>query len=114
MNSKLDNDLLSFFPDRKKTDRLAPGDILTVIYEPEPLLDEEPEEDITDMPFSGEDEEPEETLIAEAMLETDSALLQQGKEQGDVDLIDDPVFAYLRDIGKVKLITANEERGALF
>jgi RNA polymerase primary sigma factor len=110
MNSKLDNDLLSFFPDRKKTDRLAPGDILTVIYEPEPLLDEEPEEDITDMPFSGEDEEPEETLIAEAMLETDSALLQQGKEQGDVDLIDDPVFAYLRDIGKVKLITANEEK----
>ena len=105
-----ENDLLSFFPDRKRNNSIALDDMIDVRHKPEPLLDEEPEEDITDQAFTGEDEEPEEDLTVESMSETDSALSQREKEQGDQEMIDDPVYAYLRDIGKVRLITAKEEK----
>jgi RNA polymerase primary sigma factor len=110
MSLYTDDDLLSFFPDRKRNNRSAFDDLLDVNKKSVPLLDEEPEEDITGEPSFWEDEEPEEDLIVKPMPESDSAPQQQEEEPGDQEFIDDPVFAYLRDIGKVQLITANEEK----
>ena len=110
MSLYTDNDLLSFFPDRKRNNRIPFDNVLEVNRKPEHLLDEELEEDITGEPSSWDDEEPEEDLIAKFMPETGSAPQQQEEEAGDRELIDDPVFAYLHDIGRFQLITANDEK----
>jgi len=106
----LDDELLSYFPDRKKNDKLALDDVIDVDQETESLHDEESEEDIAGEASFWEDEESEDDLTGKSGQEATSA--QQAKEAGlvDQDVVDDPVYAYLKDIGRVQLITANDEK----
>ena len=110
MSLRWDDELLSFFPDRKRNDKLALDDVLDVDHEPESLLDEELEEDITGETPPWENEESEEDLIGKPGPEARSALQPREEEPGVQEAIDDPVHAYLRDIGRVQLITANDEK----
>jgi RNA polymerase primary sigma factor len=104
-----DYELLSFSPDRKRNDKLALDVVLDDDHAPASPLDEELEEDYTGEDPLWEKEESEENFIGKFGPETGSA--QQIKEELAVqEAIDNPVYAYLRDIGRVQLITANDER----
>ena len=110
MTLRLDDELLSFFPDRKKNDKLALGDVLDVDHEPESTIDEELEEDIAGETPPWENEESEEDLVGKPGPEAGSVLQPREEEPGVQEAIDDSVHAYLRDIGRVQLITANDEK----
>ena len=110
MDLRWDDELLSFFPDKKRNDTLAIDDVLDVDHGPESLLDEEMEEDITGEIYHLENEEPEEDLNGKPGPEAGGALQPREEEPGEQEMIDDPVFAYLRDIGRFQLITANDEK----
>ena len=110
MSLRWDDELLSFFPDGKRNDKLALDDVLDVDHEPESLLDEELEEDITGETPPWENEESEEDLIGKPGPEAGSALQPREEKPGVQEAIDDPVYAYLHDIGRVQLITANDEK----
>jgi len=118
-----DNNLLSFFPDAKNRNTLSientldtkdksksfelNGDIWSTFDEEEPE-----EEDIAQIASPWEDEESseaEDDLAYKVDLKTKSAL---GTEIGTsvYETIDDPVRTYLHEIGKVSLLTANEEK----
>ncbi len=110
VNIRWDEELLSFFPDRKRNDTLVLDDVLDVDHEPEALLDEELEEDGTGETSHWENEESEEDLLGKPGAEARSALSTPEEGLSIQEAIDDPVHAYLRDIGKVQLITANDEK----
>ncbi len=99
-----DDELLSFFPDRKLNNKLALDDILDVDQEPESLLDEESEEDSL-----WEDEESEADLTGKSGPQAISARQFREEKHGDQETVDDPVYIYLREIGRVQLITAKDE-----
>lgn len=105
-----DYELLSFSSDRKRNDKLALDVILDTDHAPAPTLDEELEEGITgEEAHLWRDEESEEDFIGKFEPETGPAQ-QLREELGVQEAIDDPIYAYLRDIGRVQLITANDER----
>ncbi len=110
MNLRRDDELLSFFPDRKKNNKLALDDILDVDHEPESLPEEEPEEDITGETSLWEDEESEDDLTGKPGSEARSARQLGEERQDDQEVVDDPVYVYLREIGRIQLITANDEK----
>jgi RNA polymerase primary sigma factor len=105
-----DDELLSFFPDRKRNHKLALNDIFDDDHEPESVPDEELEEDITGEIHRWENKEPEDDFISKPGPEAGSALQPRDEEPSAEEAIDDPVFAYLRDVGKFQLITANDEK----
>ncbi len=110
MSLRWDDELLSFFPDRKRNDKLALVDVLDVDHEPESLLYEELEEHITGETSLWENEESEEDLLGKPGPEARSALQPREEGLGVQEAVDDPLHTYLRDIGKVQLITANDEK----
>ncbi len=105
-----EHELLSFFPDRKRNDVLTLDDVIEVDNAAESLLDGDLEEDVTDETFLWESEESDEDVVGKPAPEAKSTLQQKEERLSAQEVIDDPIHAYLRDIGKVELITANDER----
>jgi RNA polymerase primary sigma factor len=105
-----EQELLSFFPDRKRTDALSLDDVIEVGNAAESLLDGDLEEDITDETLLWESEESDEDVVDKPGLEAKSTLQQRDERLSEQEIVDDPVHAYLRDIGRFQLITANDER----
>ena len=105
-----ERELLSFFPARKRNDVLALDDVIEVDNAAESLLDGDLEEDITDETFLCESEEAEEDVVDKPGQEAKSTLQQREESLSAQEIIDDPIHAYLRDICRVQLITANDER----
>ncbi len=110
MSVRWDDELLSFFPDRKRNGKLALDDMLDVDHEAESLLDEELVEDISGEIHLLENEESGEDFIGKPEPEARSALQPREEEPVADEAIEDPIFAYLHDIGRFQLITANEEK----
>ena len=110
MSLRWDDELLSFFPDRKRDDNLALDDVLDISHEPELLHDEDLEDIITGGTSLWENEKSGEDLIGKPGPKARSALQPREEGIGVQKAIDDPVHVYLRDIGRVQLITANDER----
>jgi RNA polymerase primary sigma factor len=104
-----DDERVSLFSDRKGNDKLALDDVLNVGHEPHSPFNQELEEDITGE-TSLESEESEEELIGKPRSEAESALQSQKEWLVDQEVNDDPLHVYLRDIGKIQLITANDEK----
>jgi RNA polymerase primary sigma factor len=105
-----EHELLSFFPDRKGNDVLTLDDVIELDNAAESLLDGDLEEDITDETSLWESEESDEDVVGKPGPEAKSTLQQKEERLSAQEVIDDPIHAYLRDIGKVELITANDER----
>jgi RNA polymerase primary sigma factor len=104
-----DYKLPSLSPDKKRNNKIGLDVIFNADHVPTSPLDEEPEEDITGEAPLLENEEYDEDFIDKFESETESA--QQIREElGVQEAIDNPVYAYLHDIGRVQLITANDER----
>ena len=112
MNLSNDDELLAFFPNKERNRKLISDDVLDI--------DQEVEADLTDEEESEEDNagiislwESDDTADIEDDLLTKPA--KAGAETGEVEaidheLVDDPVHVYLREIGKVQLLTAKDER----
>jgi RNA polymerase primary sigma factor len=119
MTSNSDEKLLSYFPRRGKK-KLDSEDILGI--EDESLIHSdgdwetfdkyESEEDTTPIVFPWEDEELTELESELAGKEEKGDKSQLGLELEHVEheAIDDPVRMYLHEIGKVSLLTANDEK----
>jgi hypothetical protein len=110
LNLRRDDELLSLFPNRKKDDKVALVDVLDVDHKPESLHDEESEADITGEASFWKDEESEDDLTGKPGPEDMSAQQAGEGRLDEQDVVDDPVLAYLREISKVQLITAKEEK----
>ena len=110
MNVLQERELLSFFPDRKRNDVLTLEDASEVGNAAEPLIDEDLEEDIADYAFLWGSEESDEDVVDTPGKEAKSALRQREERLSEQEVIDNPVQTYLRDIGRIQLITANDER----
>jgi len=125
VNSTRDDELLSFFPDVKDDAELDSNDILGIKSEVESLglrgsawdrFDEgDSEEDAAGAHPSWEDERSEE--VAELQQEWANKRLAGARstlgpevDPGEHEIIDDPVRMYLHEIGKVSLLTANDEK----
>ena len=119
MTSNSDEKLLSYFPRRGKK-KLDSEDILGI--EDESLIHSdgdwetfdkcEPEEDTTPIVFPWEDEELTEleSELAGKEEKDDKSQLGLELEHVEHEAIDDPVRMYLHEIGKVSLLTANDEK----
>ncbi|HEX75017.1 MAG TPA: RNA polymerase sigma factor RpoD [Dehalococcoidia bacterium] len=125
MNSTEDDKILSFFPNREGNSESASEDIIGTGSKAKPLglpdsawatfdeeETEESEEDVAKIasPWEGEEsDETEEEWISKPESETKSALaLEVGPSEHEA--IDDPVRMYLHEIGKVPLLTADDEK----
>lgn len=120
MSSKRDDELLSFFPEIKKRKQLDPDDIFGMrdesLISPDSSWDTfdkyESEEDAAQITFPWEGEEPaelEDEWTSKAEKETKSAF-ELEIEHVEHEAIDDPVRMYLHEIGKVSLLTADDEK----
>jgi RNA polymerase primary sigma factor len=116
MTSNSDEKLLSYFPRRGKN-KLDSDGILGIDDESpdndwETLDKYESEEDTTQVVFPWEDEELTELENELADKEEKENKSQLGLELEHVEheAIDDPVRMYLHEIGKVSLLTANDEK----
>ena len=111
MSLRRDDELLSFFPDRKKKDKLALDDVFDADREPESFLDEEPEEeDLEEEASFWGSEGSEEDLLGKPEQEALTAQQAAERRLAEQDIVEDPVFVYLREIGRVQLISAKEEK----
>jgi RNA polymerase primary sigma factor len=109
-NLRRDDKLLSLFPGKKRNDGLSIGDVLDVDQETEALHDEEAEEDIAGEASFWDDEESEDDLNGKSGQDATSARPAGDGRLVDQEVVDDPVYVYLREIGKVQLITAKDEK----
>jgi RNA polymerase primary sigma factor len=116
MNMPEEDDLKSFFPGKKLANEPVSKKAVDVNHEVAPLdLVEEigPDEaEVGVIPF-WEAEPPvdiEEDLIGKLDSETKPALDLRETSSSDHEAIDDPVHVYLREIGKVPLLTAKDEK----
>ncbi len=112
-----DDELLSLFPNKKKADDLNPGGALDEDQESESLFlldEEESDEESTGIGPLWETEDAtdiEETdLLGKSEDEVKSAFELGSVDVADHEVIDDPVHVYLREIGKVQLLTAKDEK----
>jgi len=105
-----EHELLSFFPERKENVVLTLDNILNIDNTAESLIDKDLEEDISDETCPWENEESDEDVVGKTVTSGKSILQQRGGSQNTQDFVDDPLHAYLRDIGRFQLITANDER----
>jgi RNA polymerase primary sigma factor len=116
-----DEELLAFFPGRKGGKKAvakeaAPGRAAGKSESrsaEKGTSDEEFEEEVPAV-FSAEEEEEVDLNVEDDLLikskEGKSLLELREMEIGDHEAIDDPVHVYLREIGKVQLLTANDEK----
>ncbi len=115
MNMPEDDELVSFFPGKKKTDKLATDDVADIDQDSDSaylLEDYGPNEDDEVIPL-WDGEEPvgvEEELIEQLDSESKPVIDLREVEAGEHESIDDPVHVYLREIGKVPLLTARDEK----
>ena len=110
MSLLLEHELLSFFPDRKGNDDLTLSDEIGIGIAAEPLVHVDLDEGMADDALLWESEESDEDVAGKPGLEVKSTLQQREERLSQQEVIDDPIHAYLRDIGKVELITATDER----
>ena len=119
MTSNRDGELLSYFPSKGKS-RLDSDDILGIedesIIPPDSAWNTfgkyESEQDTAQITFPWESEEPAELEDEWAVKEEkeDKSLLGLEIEHVEHEAIDDPVRMYLHEIGKVSLLTADDEK----
>lgn len=110
-----DDELISFFPDKKEASDIPPeGDISDDKDSDDLYLldDEDIDDDNSDLPSLWESDitpEIEEDLLGKSdNAKTSVDLPDIDTEEHEV--IDDPVHVYLREIGKVQLLTAKDEK----
>lgn len=114
MNMPEDDELLSFFPGKKQDSELDTEDVVDIEQEADSLyvLDKygHREGDADVIPTIWETEEPAD--IEEDLLKLESEVKSaiDLREVGTSEAIDDPVHVYLREIGKVPLLTAKDEK----
>jgi RNA polymerase primary sigma factor len=119
MTSDSDEKLLSYFP-RKRRNKLDSEDILGI--DDRSLMNQdntwgtfdnyEPEEDTAQIPFpwEGEEDAEIENELSGKEEKEDKPLPGLELERVEHEAIDDPVRMYLHEIGKVSLLTANDEK----
>ena len=111
-----DDELKTFFPGKKTEDEPGSEDIDDLDQEAESLdIMEElgpSDEEVGVVPFWEGDApaDVEEDLIGKLDSETKPAIDLRETGTGDHEAIDDPVHVYLREIGKVPLLTAKDEK----
>jgi RNA polymerase sigma factor RpoD-like protein len=105
-----DNGPLSIFPEEKSADSLAAIDVFDADYEPEILFNECPEEAATDESSFWGDEVPGDDLTGKPGPETTAVYRASEESLAGVDVVNDPLYAYLTEIGRIQLITANDEK----
>jgi RNA polymerase primary sigma factor len=114
MSLSKDDDLISYFPEKKKAG--ANRDQVLDMNEDEESMyiisdsDAEEEPDLATLWEEEESTDIEEDDILKPEFESKSAFSAEETEDVDHDVIDDPVHVYLREIGKVQLLTAKEEK----
>ncbi len=117
MTSKRDEELLSYFPSKGKS-RLNPQKMLDGQDEIMPPKDDgwdaagkyEPEEASAQGTFPWESQEPAELEDWAKEDKEDKSLLILEMDRVEHEAIDDPVRMYLHEIGKVPLLTADDEK----
>ena len=116
MSISKDDDLLSYFPDKKKTTDLSGDNMLDLDTEDEAMFllsdsdSDEEEAGIATLWESEETSDIEDDEIIKPDFGTKSAFAVEDGEEIDHEVIDDPVHVYLREIGKVQLLTAKDEK----
>ena len=116
MSITKDDDLLSYFPDKKKTTNLSGDNMLDMNAEDDAIFllsDEDSDEDEAEIATLWEGEETtdiEDDEIIKPDFGSKSAFSVDESEEIDHEVIDDPVHVYLREIGKVQLLTAKDEK----
>jgi RNA polymerase primary sigma factor len=114
MSLPKDDDLISYFPEKKNTNANR-DNVLGMNEEDESIfaLSDSDSEEEPDLATLWEDEDTpdiEEEEIIKPDLQSNSAFSIEETEEVDHDVIDDPVHVYLREIGKVQLLTAKDEK----
>jgi RNA polymerase primary sigma factor len=88
-------------------------EVVEIKKDPEPFfLVDKVEEEIEGEPTweAESTDEIEDDLLGKADLDNKALLEIKGAEAGDQEAIDDPVHVYLREIGKVQLLTGKDEK----
>ena len=115
INMPEDDQLVSFFPG-KKEEEFVSEDVVDIDREADSMYlleDYDPGEEEDEVIPLWDGEEPvsiEENLISQLDSEAKSVIDLRGVEAGEHESIDDPVHVYLREIGKVPLLTAKDEK----
>ena len=116
INMPKDDVLLSFFPDKKPAEEADTDDLMDIDQDAESLflLDEYgPDDDNPEgLPLWDNEESvsAETDLLGKLDSDTKSAIELRDIGTTDHEAIDDPVHVYLREIGKVTLLTAKDEK----
>jgi len=117
MNMPKDEELVSFFPGKKRGNEPAPDDNTDSDHEAnsiyllgEYVSEEDDDEEMLPSRDGAEPVDIEEDLISQLDSEVKSVIELREVETGEHESIDDPVHVYLREIGKVPLLTAKDER----
>jgi RNA polymerase primary sigma factor len=116
MNISKDDDLLSYFPDKKKTTDVSGDSMLDLNAEEDAMFllnnddSDEDEAGIATLWEGDETTDIEDDEIIKPDFESKSAFAVDEGEEIDHEVIDDPVHVYLREIGKVQLLTAKDEK----
>jgi RNA polymerase primary sigma factor len=114
MSLPKDDDLISYFPQKKNSgtnrdNMLEMNDEDDSMY----ILNDSDSEEEPDLATLWEDEDAtdvEDEEIIKPDLESKTSLTIDDSDDVDHDVIDDPVHVYLREIGKVQLLTAKDEK----
>lgn len=115
INMPEDDQLVSFFPGKKEEEFVSEG-VVDIDREADSMYlleDYDPGEEEDEVIPLWDGEEPvsiEENLISQLDSEAKSVIDLRGVEAGEHESIDDPVHVYLREIGKVPLLTAKDEK----
>ena len=116
MSIAKDDDLLAYFPDKKKTADLSGDNMLDMNAEDDAMFllsDDDSDEDeagVTTLWEGDETTDIEDEEIIKPDFGSKSAFSVDEGEEIDHEVIDDPVHVYLREIGKVQLLTAKDEK----
>jgi len=111
-----DGELLSYFPNKKQSKDVDAEDDISIDNESDDLFlltEEEGEDEGSEIKSLWDSEESidiEDELISKTDPETKRILDLRDMESADHEVIDDPVHVYLREIGKVQLLTAKDEK----